>query len=142
MANTDNTPAGIVERARRLRDNPDACMSALCTAFHAIRSWPGVIPWDPDAFYERATSGASEAERDCARFVLEVYNTVELDERDGAITIPDGARRSYTTDSLRRGHDRARQRPLGPFRVCQAWMRWDNEHRAAFLAWAKEPWTL
>ena len=78
--------------------------------FDALGLWRAAQPW-------------SHGERCAAAFVLSVWNP------KGEWTLPEG-HEDRETDS---------PAPL-PFDFHDAYGVWDDEHRQAFLAWARDPW--
>jgi hypothetical protein len=100
-----------------------ARLSRLARSFPALASAPARLfaaPWDPIEFAEYYRP-ASSGEKDAALFVLSVWNP--------------------TTD-WRKLAKLARDRsPTGGFfDVHRALGNWDVGNRAAFLAWARDPW--
>lgn len=88
-----------------------AKMADLCASFHPLRGRPGTDPWDADLLIRALRRDDwTPASRDCALFVLGVWNA--------AI---------------------ARDRPALRFDFVTAFGRWDAQNRAAFLAWAAAP---
>jgi hypothetical protein len=86
-------------------------MTRLAESFRSLEYKPGVRPWDAAALADWARSGeASPAEVQAAAFVLEVASMS---------TVWDG---------------------VPSFRVHEAVGLWSKDDRAAFAAWAKEPW--
>jgi len=87
-------------------------MSELATSFPTLAGGvPGVLPWDAEALEEWAAGPAPSHGGLCAaRFVLSVWNGC--------------------TDDWR----------CGRFDAMEALGCWDNQHRAAFVAWASDPW--
>lgn len=89
-------------------------MALLARSFHVLVKAPGTDPFDPEALWGWAQGLEDGATRDSALFVLNVWNTPGGGiSRD--ITWPD-------------------------FNVVNAFTRWDYLNRAAFLAWANDPW--
>jgi hypothetical protein len=107
----DDGDRGTIERFER-----------LARSFPALRSAPNALfhPWHALRFAEHYRSG-SGGEKDAALFVLSVWNP--------------------TTD-WRKLAKLARDRgPTGGlFDVHRALGNWDTSNRAAFLAWARDPW--
>lgn len=93
----------------------DQRMTALALSFPALEDVPGVSPWNATLFVNsigHLSSGGLHA----ARFVLSVWNcNHEWTDRDG-------------------------WNP-GPFSLVRALNCWDGDHRAAFQAWAADPWS-
>lgn len=93
-------------------------MSLLTEAFHVLVGRPGVRPWDVEQLHAYALSGgATESMRHAIRFVLDVWNNQAIDVLDEEA---DG--------------------DLGHFRSVEALAGWDAGNRAAFVAWASDPW--
>ncbi len=110
----------LVSTARSYRGNPPQSARALARVFpRFVRVTDNMRCWDPEALYLEARR-CTEAERHAARFVLGVWNTD---------VIP------YLDDS-KIGYE------LGQLNIINAMAQWDDYHRAAFLAWANEPWFL
>lgn len=107
-----------------------AQMTRLCLAFPSLRGAEGVDPWDPLEFLHwLCTSGAVTAGSDCAgRFVLQVWNSAE-----------DWLAVARELGYVPRRKPRERRPFPAPFNVAEAFGRWDEVHRAAFLAWCEAP---
>jgi hypothetical protein len=85
-------------------------MSALVASFPVLHEARGVDPWNATEFARWAAKWpASEASKNCARFVLSVWSP--------------GTRWK-----------------VGRFDVVAAMSRWDHTNKAAFVAWARDPW--
>lgn len=102
----------------------------LCQDFPALQGAPvpfitgaGVEPWDVSRFMVWACSGLSHGEGCAARFVLSVWNP----ETD------------WVKQARLEGIALRRASSLKRFDVHEAMGVWDRKNRAAFLAWAKEP---
>ncbi len=82
-------------------------------SFPALEHAPGIEPFDAEKLDAWAAGPCSHGERCTAQFVLSVW-----------------------------GHTTAKNCPwaCGPFDVMDALGVWDETHRAAFLAWARDPW--
>ena len=109
---------------------PGHLMRDLARTFPSMRERiPGIDPWDPCAPDAWAYGPTSHGELYTARFLLAVWHG-----RSGIIGRP------------RRTKDDRLSFPVvsyflcGPFDVVDALSTWDAAHRAAFLAWAKDPW--
>lgn len=89
-------------------------MVRLAHSFPTLRGFRG--PWNIDAFRHHAR-GLSHGGRAAAAFVLSVWNPVE-NKKPGRGSPHCGLR----------------------FDLQDALGVWDSEHRAAFVAWAREPW--
>lgn len=87
-------------------------MSKLAESFPALGRWkmpPGVRPWDPAALLEQHGS-MSHGEQLVVRFLIGVWGG--------------GAEALWN---------------MKPFDFFEAWGCWDDEQRAAFVAWARAP---
>lgn len=94
-----------------LKGHPDKVrMTALARTFPTLRAAP-IDPWD-------------------VQMVLDWLNT------SPAVT-SGGAWAARFVMSVWRGGNIPGPQPFDPVRACQSW---DDEHRAAFLAWAASPW--
>jgi len=93
--------------------NEDPRMTAIARSFPSLRGAPGVDPWDVNRLGEwAATSPAvTHGSRHAARFVLAAWN-----------------------------EDAPESFGLGPFRMMRAWQTWDDAHRAAALAFLRDPY--
>lgn len=98
----------------------DSKMYDLVESFPTLQRTPVTLflPWDPERFAEYWTTG-SGGEKDAALFVLYVWNP----------------HTDWSQWGLSRGGERA-----GYFDLHRALSNWDEGHRAAFVAWAKDPW--
>lgn len=94
-------------------------LQALALTFPTLHQTPDEIwggpHWDPIAFAQYWAKG-SGGELDAALFVLSVWN----------------ATTDWSEWITRNGK--------GRFDVHTALSNWDSEHRAAFVAWVKDPW--
>jgi hypothetical protein len=90
------------ERMLGLVESFHSLANAKCLDARGEFSSTTFAKWATRALY-------TEAELDCARFVLFVWNS--------------------TT-----------RWKIGKFDFGQAIVRWDSQNRAAFIAWAREPW--
>lgn len=101
-------------------------LQALILSFPTLRRTPEeLLPtpaWDPIRFAQFWATG-SGGEKDAALFVLSVWNP----ETDWAA--------QKDSHGLRR-----RVAESGRFDLHTALSNWDPEHRAAFVAWCKDPW--
>lgn len=101
-------------------------MSLLALSFPILRrdAESAVVPWDAEALDRWACSGgATSGSLLAARFVLSVWDP-------------------ETEWECMRDHNHNRSgmsRHVG-FQLHRALGVWDNEQRAAFVAWAREPW--
>jgi hypothetical protein len=107
-------------------------MALLCDTFPTLSRAEGVQPFDPEAFDAWACGpvpchGATYA----ARFVLAVWSG-----RTGKVGKP---RRRESWDGEWRFPVDLPWR-CGPFDIIDALSTWDGVHRAAFVAWARDPW--
>jgi hypothetical protein len=94
-------------------------MGELAASFPTIARRPDTFqPWDAVAFAEAWATG-SGGEKDAALFVLSVWDPAN----------------DWSEFGLTRGGERG-----GRFDVHRALGNWDNEHRAAFVDWASDPW--
>lgn len=106
-------------------------MTALARSFptFAHGKWPGLdaggsFNFDAIAFFTHiAKTGMSHGEYLVASFLADVWNGNDCKKQNGTST-------------------RARERIMGvaKFDLHEALVTWDSGHRAAFVAWAKEPW--
>lgn len=98
----------------------DERMLELVHLFPTLQRTPMALfePWDPEGFAECWVAG-SGGEKDAALFVLSVWNTST----------------DWSQWGLTRGGERG-----GFFDLHRALGNWDEKHREAFLAWAREPW--
>jgi hypothetical protein len=88
-----------------------ARMVLLCQTFHPLRGRPGTNPWEPEALIRSLRRDDwTPASADCATFVLSVWNA-----------------------------EIGRERPALRFNFAEAFGRWDQQNRDAFLAWAHAP---
>jgi hypothetical protein len=88
-----------------------ARMSALALSFPSLRQADGLAPWEPERFAQWMRSGAPGHGAKCAgQFVLGVWNPS------------------------------TRWKGGGRFDLHEALTIWDEDHRTAFLAWARAPW--
>jgi hypothetical protein len=103
----------------------DLRMCDLVQSFPTLRRTPEslFVPWDPEAFAEYWAVG-SGGEKDAALFVLSVWNPSTDWEQQG----------------LTRGASELGIDDGGRFNLHRALGNWDDKHRAAFIAWCKEPW--
>lgn len=101
----------LLALARPVDESFAEYLSRLAESFPSLRGAPGVRPFDAMALksWAGALRFASSA-RYAASFVLEVHR--------GRV---------------------GRPHPLDPFDVASAFLRWDDDHRAAFAAWAAAP---
>jgi hypothetical protein len=92
--------------------DPDwpARMSALAESFHSLAGRPGVRPWDPDKLDRAAAKGG--------------WTGAEVDAARFVLDVWN----SHASWAV------------GRFNFFQAYGRWDEQNRAAFLAWARDPW--
>lgn len=100
-----------------------AMMATLARTFPTLRREAPIDPFDPEVLESFARGGACHSALVSARFVLSVW--------------------SGTTGALDVGKKVAdRQWPwkCARFDLHEAFGVWDDEHRAAFLAWARAPW--
>jgi hypothetical protein len=99
-----------------------ASMTRLCHAFPSLRGAAGVDPWDAVELLRWACSGKSHGEVLAARFVLGVWNTGadwnEIAHEEGILS----------------GEAR-----FARFDFFGAFGTWDQDHREAFLLWARDP---
>ncbi len=109
-------------------------MTELALSFPALETADGVEPFDQIALDEWARSAASHGGMLAAQFVLAVFHgraghvgkprkTPERDEWHGKYR--------FNVDTHWR---------CGIFDIVDALGTWDHAHRAAFVAWAREPW--
>jgi hypothetical protein len=104
-------------------------MTALALTFPTLCRAEGVEPFDAQLLDAWASSGAPcHGALYAARFVLSVWSggmgrVCKPRKKDDAYRFP--------VETFWR---------CGPFDVVDASSTWDAEHRAAFVAWAKEPW--
>lgn len=105
-------------------------LTVLARSFPALERAKGLAPFDPEEFDRWAAQHTSGGGRHAARFVLAVWSgttgTVFGRPRKG----PDDCLH-FTVETWWR---------VGLFDVVDAMARWDDPHRQAFLAWAKDPW--
>jgi hypothetical protein len=97
-------------------------MSRLCQSFPSLRDQPGTQPWDQHAFARWAggparTSGSGAA----AAFVLAVWNGGGVHQGVDRLWFDSGKFR------------------VGQFDAIHALSVWDEPHRAAFIAWCRDP---
>lgn len=92
-------------------------MSALAESFPTLLAagYAGIRPWDPLAL--DAHRGEAHGERCAIQFLLSVWNP--------------------ETSAAPKKRDRWKH---GGFDLQEALGVWDDQHRAAFLAWASAPW--
>lgn len=88
-------------------------MALLARTFHVLVSAPGTDPFDPEALWGWAQGLEDGATRDAALFVLNVWHTPGVGFQDT---------------------------PWPDFNILKAFTRWDHLNRAAFQAWANDPW--
>ena len=86
-------------------------MAALAESFPTLRGRPGVRPWDPARFDAWASGPAPSS---------------------GAFHAATFVLAVYNNEAPWRS---------GRFNVVAAMGVWDDEHRRAFVAWARDPWT-
>jgi hypothetical protein len=98
----------------------DERMKALAMSLPSLGRTPASLfaPWDPEAFAEYWSAG-SGGEKDAALFVLYVWNP----------------RTDWSAWGLSRGGKHG-----GTFDLGRALGNWDDRHRDAFVAWAKDAW--
>lgn len=112
----------------------DARVTALAQTFPTLRDADGVFPWDPEKLDAWARRGRCHGAILSAQFVLALWHgrlghvgkprkTPEKDDWSGIHRFP--------VDTFWR---------CGLFDVVSALTTWDEQHRTAFLAWAKDPW--
>lgn len=108
---TDPLPTTEVEGANA-PDRADRVsrFRALCRSFPTLQSAPGIEPWDAEALDQWADGPA------CAPACRHAAAFVL------AVWSPWKWWR------------------VGPFQVVKAIQEWDEQHRAAFAAWAEAPW--
>lgn len=115
----------------RLRPNQHPRMTELALSFPSMRhNVPGIGPWDAQLL-EAWTAGPAPSHGGLftVRFLLAVWQG-----------------RSGTIGHSRRTKDGLYSFPVvsyfrcGPFDIVDALGTWDYAHRAAFFAWAKDPW--
>ena len=94
-------------------ETPKERMRRFLRSFPALKHAPGVEPFDPLKLDAWAAGPCSHGERCTAQFVLNVWT------------------HSSVTDEMW---------SCGPFDVLEALAVWDEPQRAAFLAWARDPW--
>jgi hypothetical protein len=93
---------------------------ALARTFPTLAREAPLDAWDPFALDEWATTRQGSAAWHAARFVLAVWDTASVhDEETGEDVYP---------------------WKCGRFEATRALAKWDLEHRAAFVAWASDPW--
>ena len=88
-------------------------MSSLARTFPALRHADGITPFDAKALDAWASGPRSHGEVCTAQFLLAVWGNTTLKECPWT---------------------------CGPFDVMEALGVWDDAQRAAFLAWAQDPW--
>lgn len=88
----------------------EAKMAAFARSFHAIRNAPGVPLWDADTL----DRWAAETPLSHGELVTARFVLAVWDPNH--------------------------QWRCGRFYLMEALRIWDDNHRAAFLAWAKDPW--
>lgn len=119
------------------RGGPKSFLFALACTVPTLREALGRrVPAVCDAFDLRTLAlGASHGKRCALQFVLGVWDpTADWDSRDFVEAWIRVAR--LTAEDL--GFD-PRESRLGKFDVFEALRIWDDDHRTAFLAWAKNP---
>ncbi len=109
----------VAQACAEIRDgDTGTAIALLARSLHGLSNADGLDPWDVEVFYGWSVEHLHTATlRDCARFVLTVWN-------DGIID----------------AFDTERDNKLGPFDAMKAMARWDHAHRAAFAAWTADPW--
>ena len=109
----------IRARGQMRGGNNRVAISLLAQAFHALEHADvGPTGGGQDRFYRWAIEHFhTDAKRDCARFVLSVWNRGDLDELDAE-----------------------NDNKLGRFDALDAVARWDRIHRVAFATWTADPW--
>lgn len=100
-------------------------MADLARSFPELARRAPIEPFEPDTLDRWACSGAPGHAGSCAaRFVLSVWTG-----DTGALDI-----------HRKRATDRVWPWKCRRFELHEALACWDDEHRAAFLAWARNPW--
>lgn len=112
MTDRTNPPPDPVATRAAARDRQDSTrrLLDLCRSFPVLQSAPGIEPWDPDLLDQWADRPSSTDE---ARYAATFVLALW------------GPWRWWR---------------VGPFHVIRAMKVWDEQHRAAFAAWAEAPW--
>ncbi|MDH5675254.1 MAG: hypothetical protein OEZ06_24250 [Myxococcales bacterium] len=126
--------AGEVRGFRSGGGDVAEAMTRLALSFHAIRAeheaagFPGVRPWDPEAFWRAAAERLDDlGSEQAAAFVLSVWNST------GPWTLQGEDRQQLLAE------DPDCPRAL-PFEHATALASWDEGHRGAYVGWAEDPW--
>lgn len=105
-------------RGQMREGNPRLAIALLAQAFHSLEHAGGLEPWDAEALYHWSVENLrTDAELNCARFILSLWDKAGLEELDA---------------------EHGDQ--LGRFDALDAIARWDHAHRAAFATWTADPW--
>ena len=116
-----------------LREDTRKFIVALARNFHSLRSWK-LEPWDALAF-RSMIPGRSHGEKCAARFVLAVWNTGT--DWDDPQLVAEWVKETGASEQTL-GWDPLTMK-VGKFDVVDALGVWDDDNRAAFIEWAKDP---
>jgi hypothetical protein len=121
-------------RTRLRQGGPPAFIVALANNFPVIRKRFQVEPWNAMSLRQQAL-GTSHGEKCAVQFVLRVWNaSTDWDDR---VLVAEWLQESGSS-AASLGYDPFAAK-LGKFDVFDALGVWDDESRAAFLEWAKDP---
>jgi len=108
----------IRARGQMREGNNHAAIALLARSFHALERADGLEPWDAETLYHWSVENLrTDAELNCTRFILSVWNKAGLEELDAE-----------------------HSNQLGRFDALDAVARWDRIHRVAFATWTADPW--
>jgi len=123
-------------RAKRRReqwgDGGREGMTLLARSFPMLRSAAGVDPWDPAALIRWACSPAiTSGGMHAVHFCLQVWNSTADWPEAAAAVLREAGEPEPDVEVL--------ARVFAPFNLVAAFGAWDDEHRAACLAWCEAP---
>ncbi len=112
---------------------PPDRMTLLCGTFPTLDRADGVHPFDPELFDEWTCGPRCHGAIYAGRFILAVWSgrAGRVGKPRRRLKGPAEGEWAFPVETPWRS---------GPFDVVDALGTWDGAHRAAFAAWAQDPW--